>query len=132
MRAIIADTGPLYAQIDRDDQYHQQACFELQKINRDRLAIVIPYPIYLEAHKLILYSGGFEVAIAFAQNITNAANLINPTPEDYQTAIDLIARFADQKITLFDAVTATLATKLNLPVWTYDYHFDVMGISVWR
>ena len=132
MRAIIADTGPLYTQIDRDDRYHQQACFELQKINRDRLTIVVPYPIYLEAHRLILYSGGFEVAIAFAQNMTNAENPINPTPEDYQTATDLIARFLDQKITLFDAVTAALATKLNLSVWTYDYHFDVMSIPVWR
>jgi len=132
LKAVIADTGPLYAQVDRDDRYHQQVRFELKKINRDKLSIIVPYPIYLEAHRLILYSGGSNVAIAFAQRINTKTNLINPTPEDYQTATELIARFSDQKIPLFDAVTAALAMKLNLPVWTYDYHFDVMGVQAWH
>jgi predicted nucleic acid-binding protein len=33
---------------------------------------------------------------------------------------------------MFDAVTAVLARRLELPVWTYDHHFDVMRIAVWR
>lgn len=42
------------------------------------------------------------------------------------------ARFPDQRITLCDAVTAVLSKRLILPVWTYDYHFDVMQVPVWR
>jgi hypothetical protein len=38
----------------------------------------------------------------------------------------------DQPITLFDAAVATLAARLQIEVWTYDHHFDVMNASVWR
>jgi len=38
----------------------------------------------------------------------------------------------DQPITLFDATVAAMATRLNFDVWTYDHHFDVMRIGVWR
>ena len=31
-----------------------------------------------------------------------------------------------------DATTAVLSAKMNIPIWTYDYHFDVMGSLVWR
>jgi predicted nucleic acid-binding protein len=58
--------------------------------------------------------------------------LINPTPEDYRRAIEKIGAVADQPITLFDATVAILAARLRLEVWTYDHHFDVMGVRVWR
>jgi hypothetical protein len=30
------------------------------------------------------------------------------------------------------ALTAVLSEELDLPVWTYDHHFDVMASYVWR
>ncbi len=59
-------------------------------------------------------------------------SLLNPTPEDYQEAIKTLLLFTDQTITLFDATVAILARRLNLMVWTYDHHFDVMRAPVWR
>lgn len=132
MRAIIADTGPLYAAVDPDDQYHQRSQSELAQINRERLSILVPYPVYLETHKLILQWLGFPQAIGFAKAIKQSANLINPIDRDYELAVDLASKFPDQDISLCDAVTAVLATKLKVPVWTYDYHFDVMQVRVWR
>ena len=132
MRAIIADTGPLYAEADRSDQYHQRSRSELLKINREKLTVIVPYPIYLEAHKLVLYANGVQAAIAFAEGLALQTNLISPTPEDYQAALQLMSRFTDQQITLFDAVTAVLALQMQLSVWTYDFHFEVMGVPVWR
>jgi len=132
VRAVIADTGHLYAEVDQSDRYYGRAHSELAKINQEKLAVIVPYPIFLEAHRLVLYGGGHRAAIAFANKLLTQANLVNPTPEDYQMAVQLIARFSDQQITLFDGVTAILAMTMNLPVWTYDYHFDVMGTPVWR
>jgi predicted nucleic acid-binding protein len=63
--------------------------------------------------------------------ITSAA-LINPTVEDYRTAVTQVLALPDQSITLVDATVAAIASRLGLPVWTYDYHFDVMRVSVWR
>ncbi len=62
----------------------------------------------------------------------SAASVINPTPEDYRQAMMRLAAFSDQSITLFDATLAVLASRIGLPVWTYDHHFDVMQVSVWR
>lgn len=73
-----------------------------------------------------------KAALSFSERLITQTNLLNPTSNDYQEALELIARFPDQSITLFDGVTAILARNMNLPVWTYDYHFDVMGIQVWR
>lgn len=38
----------------------------------------------------------------------------------------------DQTISFFDALLAEMASVLELPVWTYDSDFDVMGVAVWR
>jgi predicted nucleic acid-binding protein len=46
--------------------------------------------------------------------------------------IDEVLSFKDQPITLFDATVAVLAQRTGLPVWTYDHHFDVMRVPVWR
>ena len=132
MKAIIADTGPLYAETDKADRYHMQARSELQRLNEDKVKLIIPYPILLEAHKLVLYKCGFNAAEGFTRRLLNDTNLINPTPQDYQLAWQLISQFPDQKITLFDALIAALSKQAKIPVWTYDYHFDIMSIQVWR
>ncbi|NET39738.1 MAG: hypothetical protein F6K19_48575 [Cyanothece sp. SIO1E1] len=132
LRAIIADTGPLYSAVDPSDQYHLRAQNELDLINQGKWVTLIPYPIYLEAHKLIRFRTGFDTAFHFSKNVAAQDNLINPTNDDYQAAIQWIARFSDQKITLFDSIVAVLATQARCPVWTYDYHFDVMQIPIWR
>ena len=58
--------------------------------------------------------------------------LINPDSEDYGRAVITLRNFPDQTITLVDATVATLALRLGLEVWTYDHHFDVMRVPVWR
>lgn len=132
MRAVIADTGPLYALLDASDQYHERAQLELVKLEQERLAILIPYSVFLESYSLALYRLGFKSAQSFAQELEQGVDFINPVSSDYTTALQKLARYPDQKITLCDAVTALLSERLNLPVWTYDYHFDVMQVSVWH
>jgi predicted nucleic acid-binding protein len=60
------------------------------------------------------------------------AALVNPEAEDYRQAIVRLKGLTDQKITLFDALVAVLASRMGLQVWTYDHHFDVMRVPVWR
>jgi uncharacterized protein len=54
MRSVIADTGPLYAAYAPSDRYHAQALAEIERLAQQNLTILIPYPIFLETHSLIL------------------------------------------------------------------------------
>jgi predicted nucleic acid-binding protein len=131
MRAVLADTGPLYAAVDPDDEHHGRALLELQKLNRDGHEIVILYSTLLEAYSLIMFRLSRDVASNWLLDMAQTA-LLNPTSEDYWQAAARIRALTDQSITLFDAVAAVVATRLKLDVWTYDHHFDVMRVGVWR
>jgi predicted nucleic acid-binding protein len=132
MRAVLADTGPLYAAVDPDDQYHERAQGQLKVLEDEGLAVVLAYPTLLEAYTLILYRLGYPTAAGWLEDVRAGTALLNPTPQDYRDATVLVSRFPDQSISLFDATLATLASRLGLPVWTYDHHFDAMKTAVWR
>ena len=131
-RAVLADTGPLYAAVDPDDEHHARAQRELKRLAREKREVVLAYPTFLEAYTLVLYRLGNQAAFAWIEDTLRGAALINPTPEDYREAASKVADMRDQPITLFDATVAVLAARLQIEVWTYDHHFDVMNTSVWR
>ena len=131
MRAVLADVGPLYATADLADEHHRRATFELKKLDRDKTLVIVSYPTLLEAHTLVLFRLGRTSARAWL-GLMSAATLVNPEAEDYRQAIATLGTLPDQKITLYDALLAALAARMGLQVWTYDHHFDLMRVPVWR
>jgi predicted nucleic acid-binding protein len=131
-RGVIADTGPLYAAVDADDQFHGRAQRGLTRLARERREVVLAYTTLLEAYTLVVFRLGNHAAASFVTEISAGTSFINPTPDDYRYAIQNATRFRDRKITLFDATVAVLAERLHLQVWTFDHHFDVMRAPVWR
>jgi len=131
IRAVLADTGPLFAANDEGDEHHQRALRELRELARDRREVLIAYPILLEAYSLLLFKLGTNAASGWLAEVSDAS-FVNPTPEDYARASSTVRTLADQRITLVDATVAALATRMGLDVWTYDHHFDVMRVPVWR
>ena len=131
MRAVLADTGPLYAALDPDDDNHERAQEDIERLNSERLEVMVAYPTLCESYTLILYRLGIDAAHGWMKELRECASLTNPGPEDYGRASDLLLAYQDQNFSLFDAVTAVLSERLGLPVWTYDHHFDVMRVGVW-
>jgi predicted nucleic acid-binding protein len=130
-RAVLADSGPLFAIADESDEYHERALREFELLGRDRREVLVPYPILLETYTLALFRLGRKGATDWLLQILSAA-FISPTPEDYRRAATQVLALSDQSITLVDATVAAVASRLGLPVWTYDHHFDVMRVGVWR
>jgi predicted nucleic acid-binding protein len=128
---VLADAGPLYAAVDPSDLHHQQALRELQRLSQDHCDVIVSFSTLLEVHSLLLRKIRPSIARRWLEEISEAT-LINPTPEDYRRASARLADFADQSITLFDATLAILALRTGLTVWTYDHHFEVMRVPVWR
>lgn len=131
-RLVLADTGPLYAAVDPDDQLHARAQRDLKRLAHDQRKVVLAYPTLLEAYSLVLYRLSNLTASQWLQDITAGAALVNPTPEDYREAKVRVLEFGDQSITLFDATVAVIAARLDAEVWTYDHHFDILQAPVWR
>jgi predicted nucleic acid-binding protein len=129
--AVLADTGPLYAAADPDDAHHKRARRELRRIADENQEIVVAYPTLLEAYTLVLFRLGEPAALHWLEDMAGAA-LVNPSAEDYRHAIARAQSLKDQPITLFDALVAALAHRLGMAVWTYDHHFDLMRVPVWR
>jgi predicted nucleic acid-binding protein len=127
----LADTGPLYAAADPDDAHHKRARRELRRLAAENQEIMVAYPTLLEAYTLVLFRLGQTVAVRWLEDMAGAA-LVNPSAEDYRHAVLRVQSVKDQPITLFDALVATMARRLGLEVWTYDHHFDVMRVAVWR
>jgi predicted nucleic acid-binding protein len=129
--AVLADTGPLYAAADPDDSHHKRARRELRRLADESQEIVVAYPTLLEAYTLVLFRLGEAAALRWLEEMASAA-LVNPSAEDYRHAAVRVQSLKGQAITLFDALVATLALRLELEVWTYDHHFDAMRVAVWR
>lgn len=132
MRAVLADTGPLYAALDPDDDNHERARRDIERLNLEELGVMVAYPTLCEGYSLILYRLGIAAAHGWLEELQESASLLNPAPGDYGRASELLLGYRDQGFSLFDAVTASLGERLGLPVWTYDHHFDVMRVEVWR
>ena len=131
-RAVLTDTGPLYAATDPDDAHHRRAHQQLKRLTREKCDVLVAYPTLLEAYTLVLYRLGKLAASNWLNDVVTGVILLNPDPEDYRVAIGKLAEFRDQPITLFDATLAAMSARLELEVWTYDHHFDLMHAAVWR
>lgn len=81
---------------------------------------------------MVLHRIGIAAAQRWTEGVLAGAGVINPTTDDYLAAARLLAGFHDQEISLTDALVAVLAQSLEYPVWTFDHHFDVLRVAVWR
>lgn len=132
MKAVLADTGPLYALVDPKDGLHGRARSEVEILNADGHSILVIYPILMEAYTLVLHRLGVTTAHRWSRELTRSVQLVNVSAEQYRRAVIKTRGFTDQSITLFDAAVACVSEDLELPVWTYDQDFDVMKVAVWR
>ena len=124
--ALVLDTGPLYASLDRRDADHQ-ACRRL--IEAAAEPIVVPAPVLVEVDYLIhkrLHPG---VLVALLDDIGDGAYLVEDLLlQDYRRARELCDRYADADIGLVDAAVLAIVERLNEPkLATLDHrHFGLI------
>jgi uncharacterized protein len=129
---VLADTGPLYAARDPSDDCHGRTQGELGRLRTQNLKVVVPYPALLESFSLVMHKLGIWEAHRFLDEVVGTSIFENASTEDYRKGSYRVLQYADQDITLVDAVIAEISARLAVPVWTFDHHFEVMGTNVWR
>jgi predicted nucleic acid-binding protein len=124
--ALVLDTGPLYASLDRRDADHQ-ACRRL--IDAAAEPLVVPAPVLVEVDYLIhkrLHPG---VLVALLDDIVDGAYLVEDLlPLDYRRIRQLCDRYADADIGFVDAAVLAIVERLNEPkLATLDHrHFGLV------
>ncbi len=124
--ALILDTGPLYASLDRSDADHA-ACRRLIETADEPL--VIPAPVLVEVDYWIharLHTG---VLVALLDDVVSGAYRVEELlPEDYRRTRELCDRYADADVGFVDAAVLAIVERLNEPkLATLDHrHFRAL------
>lgn len=129
---ILTDTGPLYASADPTDSMHERSIREQDRLEARSLKAVVSYATLQEAYGLVLRKLSPSQAQIFLRNLLRTTIFIVPVEQDHKKAVGRVLRYPDQDISIADAVNAEISDRLQIPIWTYDHHFDVMGAEVWR
>jgi predicted nucleic acid-binding protein len=124
--ALVLDTGPLYASLDRRDAGHA-ACRRL--IDTAREPLVIPAPVLVEVDYWIqtrLHAGVF---VALLDDIIAGGYVVEELqPADFVRIRELCDRYADADIGFVDAAVLAVVERLNEPkLATLDHrHFRAL------
>lgn len=133
MRAVIVDTGAIYALVMRNDRNHGAARRFLQHVLEGPASLVLHEWVFVEAMTLLKVRGGAEVAIRVGEEIKrNPLYRWQPsTPQLEQLAWGVFERYSDKDWSYTDCALVALAQQTKTEeVWTYD---RLLGqATVWR
>ncbi len=124
--ALILDTGPLYASLDRSDEDHER-CRSLIEDTKETL--LLPAPVIVEVAYLIKRTLHPGVLVALLDDIETGAYAVEDlVPSDYRRTRELCDRYADSRIGFVDAAVLAIAERLDEPkIATLDHrHFRIL------
>jgi predicted nucleic acid-binding protein len=124
--ALICDTGPLYAAMDRADADHE-VCAQLLTHSLDQL--LVPAPVVVELDWLAGNRLGPEPFSAFLADLVDGAiAVVDLVRADYVRVRELFGRYADLKLGFVDAAVVAVVERFGEPkLATLDHrHFDTI------
>lgn len=124
--ALILDTGPLYASLDRRDRDHAR-CRRL--IEEAGEALIIPSPVLPELDYLVSQRMGPAPMLALLVDIERGAYVVHDlVPDDYRRVREVIDRYSDHDVGFVDAAVLAVVERLGEhKLATLDHrHFAVL------
>ena len=109
--ALICDTGPLYAAMDRADADHD-VCAELLTSSVE--ALLIPAPVLVELDWLANRRLGPEPFLAFLADLeAGAIKVVDLLSADYSRVAELLEHYSDLKLGFVDAAVMSIVERLG-------------------
>jgi uncharacterized protein len=128
-RAVLMDTGAFLALMNSQNRNHENAVQCSYEIAKHRLPLFVPLPVIYESYKRLLFDMGQAQARRFLKSILSGQyNVVRTVEEDEKTADALIERYKDLGLTLTDATSMALMTRLGIAKsFSFDQHFLQAG-----
>jgi predicted nucleic acid-binding protein len=111
--ALILDTGPLYASLDRSDADHAVCRALIESADE---ALVIPAPVLVEVDYWIhrhLHPGALVALLADIE--AGAYSVVDLAVADHARVRELCDRYADADVGFVDAAVLAIVERLNEP-----------------
>ncbi len=124
--ALILDTGPLYASLDRSDADHPRCRSMIEAAGEP---LLIPAPVLVEVDYLIHRDLHPGVLVALLSDIESGAyEVVALVASDYRRVRELCDRYADADIGFVDAAVLAVVERLDEPkLATLDHrHFGTL------
>lgn len=125
MRAVLVDTGPIVALLDRNDQYHEPAVATLRDI-RDPLVTV--WPVVSEAFFLLDFSWRAQAGL-WELLTSGTIALASLGEDDLHRMSALMTKYKDLPMELADAALVRVAERDRI---RYVFTFDQRDFRVYR
>lgn len=111
--ALILDTGPVLAALDKSDPDHP-ACAKLIKQSKEEL--ILPSPILVELDYLFDRTIGDQALPALISEIRDGVFRVEDcTLEDYARIQELLTQYTDAQIGFVDAAVLSIVERLDEP-----------------
>ena len=126
----LIDTSALIALNDVSDQYHDQAKQLASSLTGQEL--IVTNAILTETYTLLRYRMGYKVAHHFLKTVLEEDEFMvaEVTPSFRTSALQLLTKFNDQKISYCNALSVVIMKELGIQkIFSFDRQFDIMGLN---
>lgn len=127
---IFIDAGAFIARYLKRDQHHPKAIEAWKSLARDRTSCITTNFVLNETINFFLRRVSPRFAAEVAQVLYSSRDLriVRPTEAQEVVAIELLRKYADQKVGFTDCVSFSLMHDMNIPrAFSFDRHFDLPG-----
>lgn len=124
--ALICDTGPLFAAMDRRDPDHEACAKLLEEFPED---VLVPAPVLVELDWLAGRRLGPEPFELFIRDVVETGiGVVDLLRSDYQRVRELLPRYRDLELGFVDAAVVAIVERLGeRKVATLDHrHFSAI------
>jgi predicted nucleic acid-binding protein len=130
---IFIDTGAFLARYVPHDEHHKRAKRAWSGIERNRVRCFTSNFVLDETFTLLGRRSSYAFAAERARALlaSTALTILRPETADEVKAVDLFAKFADQKVSFTDCVSFSLMRRHGLNrAFTFDRHFADAGFEL--
>lgn len=132
---IFIDTGAFVARYAARDQYHRQARRLWAELQTRGIRLATSNFVLDETFTLLARHTTYSFAAERARNIfdSRALEILRPQHKEEREAVELFAKYADQKVSFTDCISFVLMrSRKIMETFSFDKHFELVGFHLWR
>ena len=132
---IFIDTNVFIARYVSSDQYHEKTRKSLNKAFKKLQKVYTSNFVIDETLTLLARRTHYSFAADTGRKIYESSfiTILRPDRIDEVKALNLMEKYADQRISFTDCVSFALMQRYRIKqVFTFDHHFQLAGFSLWR